>query len=117
MVVRLRHQKRALRVRYRLKCRSAGRLRLSVFRSDCQISAQIIDDKRSCTLVSVSSLEKKLRDKKLNGIQMASEVGRMLAERASEKDVSVVVFDRGPYPYHGRIKALAEAAREKGLEF
>lgn len=94
-------------------------MRLSVYRSLKHIYAQIIDDIKGYTLVSASSLDKEFKE---NGsykgnIETAKKVGKLLAERALEKNIKKVVFDRGGYLYHGRIKALAEAAREAGLEF
>ncbi|GBF58507.1 50S ribosomal protein L18 [Candidatus Phycosocius bacilliformis] len=109
--------KRTLRTRNRLRALANGRLRLSVHRSSKNISAQIIDDSKGVTLVSASSLEAAL--KAAEGVKMddAVAVGKLLAERAIEKGVKQVVFDRGGYLYHGRVKALADAAREAGLEF
>ncbi|WP_443748049.1 50S ribosomal protein L18 [Asticcacaulis solisilvae] len=107
--------RRAQRNRTRLKKLSNGRPRLSVFRSDKNIYAQIIDDANGVTIVQASSLE---GDKKQGSNQAsASEVGKLVAQRAIEKGVKDVVFDRGGYIYHGRVKALAEAAREAGLNF
>ena len=107
--------RRAQRNRTRLKSLSNGRPRLSVFRSDKNIYAQVIDDANGVTIVAASSLE---GDKKQGSDQAAAtEVGRLVAERAIEKGVKDVVFDRGGYIYHGRVKALAEAAREAGLNF
>jgi large subunit ribosomal protein L18 len=104
----------------RNKLRSVGgRPRLSVFRSLTNISVQIIDDVRGHTLVSASSLEKDLRGqtKGLRKIDVAKKVGTLVAERAKRAGLAKVAFDRGAYKYHGRIKALADAAREAGLEF
>ena len=111
--------RRKARVRRALKSAANGRPRLSVFRSSKQIYAQIIDDDRGQTLASASSLEKDARGKLKTGanVEAAKEVGRMLAERATQAGVKQVVFDRGSYLYHGRVKALADAAREGGLEF
>ena len=107
--------RRAERNRTRLKKLSNGRPRLSVFRSDKNIYAQVIDDASGVTIVSASSLE---GGKKQGSDQSAAtEVGKLVAQRAIEKGVSDVVFDRGGYIYHGRVKALAEAAREAGLNF
>ena len=107
--------RRAQRVRRRLKKHSNGRARLSVFRSSKNISVQIIDDVSGQTLASASTLE----DKKSNGgnIDAAVRIGKLIAERAAEAKVGDIVFDRGPYLYHGRVKALADAAREAGLKF
>ena len=93
--------------------------RLSVFRSSKQIYAQVIDDVKGVTIASASSLEKAMRDGRKTGadIDAAKAVGKLVAERAKEKGVKDVVFDRGGYLYHGRVKALADAAREGGLNF
>lgn len=104
----------------RTKLRSvAGRPRLSVFRSLANISAQIIDDVRGLTLVSASSLEKDVRTatKGMRKTDIAKKIGTLVAERAKRAGVGKVCFDRGAYKYHGRIKALADAAREAGLDF
>ena len=90
--------------------------RLCVFRSNTNIYAQIIDDENGSTLVSASSLDKDLKIKNLN-IEAAASVGASLAKKAKKAGIKCVVFDRGGYKYHGRVKALAEAARENGLEF
>ena len=96
-----------------------GRACLSVFRSSKHIHAQLIDDLKGETLVAASSLEKTLRENAKTGanIAAAKAVGKLIAERATAKGIKDVVFDRGSYIYHGRIKALAEAAREGGLNF
>jgi large subunit ribosomal protein L18 len=96
-----------------------GRARLSVFRSSKHIYAQLIDDEKGETLAAASSLEKTLREGAKTGanIGAAKAVGKLIAERAKEKGVKDVVFDRGGYLYHGRVKALADAAREGGLNF
>lgn len=108
-------KRRAERNRLRLKKVGSGRARLSVFRSDKNIYAQVIDDARGVTLAAASSLE---GDKKRGSdTAAAAVVGKLIAERALEKGVKDVVFDRGGYIYHGRVKALAEAAREAGLNF
>ncbi|CCZ56812.1 50S ribosomal protein L18 [Clostridium sp. CAG:762] len=91
--------------------------RLSVFRSNANISAQIIDDTKGVTLVSASSLEKELNIKNGGNIEAAKVIGAEIAKRAKSKKINEVVFDRGGYLYHGRVAALAEAARENGLEF
>ncbi|HPU69944.1 MAG TPA: 50S ribosomal protein L18 [Coprothermobacter proteolyticus] len=98
---------------------TAERPRLCVFRSSRHIYAQIIDDQNGHTLVSASTLEEQLRDqvKGLKKTEQAAAVGRLIAERALEKGIKTVVFDRGGYKYHGRVKALADASREAGLEF
>jgi large subunit ribosomal protein L18 len=107
-------RRRSQRVRTRLKAVSSGRPRLSVFRSSKNIYAQVIDDAQGVTLVAASTLE--AEDKGSNK-DAAARVGKLIAERAIEKGVKQVVFDRGGYIYHGRIKALADAAREAGLNF
>jgi large subunit ribosomal protein L18 len=106
-------QRRAQRTRTRLKSLSSGRLRLSVFRSSKNIYAQVIDDARGVTVAAASSLEADKGSDK----DAAQRVGKLVAERAIEQGVKDVVFDRGGYIYHGRIKALADAAREAGLNF
>lgn len=113
------YKRRQQRVRSRLKAVSDGRPRLSVFRSSKQIYAQIIDDRKGETVASASTMEKDLRDKLKTGADQsaAAEVGRLLAERSLAKGVTAVFFDRGGYIYHGRVKALADAAREAGLAF
>ncbi|MEM7724832.1 MAG: 50S ribosomal protein L18 [Cyanobacteria bacterium P01_A01_bin.45] len=98
---------------------SAERPRLAVFRSNQHIYAQVIDDTKHSTLVSASTVEPELKSKVSSGgnCEASSEVGKLIANRAKEKGISKVVFDRGGNIYHGRIKALAEAAREAGLDF
>ncbi|MCS7174545.1 50S ribosomal protein L18 [Pseudothermotoga sp.] len=110
--------KRHLRIRKKVRGTSE-RPRLSVFRSEKHIYAQIIDDSKGHTLVAASTLDKELRNKltKTYGIEAAREVGRLIAQRALNLGIKKVVFDRGGFKYHGRIKALADAAREAGLEF
>ena len=110
-------QRRAFHVRNRV--RASQRLRLSVFRSNQQIYAQIIDDAAGVTLVSASTREAALKDApdRGNTVAAATAVGKLLAERAKEQGIVQVAFDRGSYRYHGRIKALADAAREGGLDF
>ncbi len=106
------------RVRRGLRRKSTGRPRLSVFRSNKHIYAQVIDDVAGETVASASTLDKDLRSTGKGGDkQAASAVGKLVAERAVAKGVSDVVFDRGPYIFHGRVKALADAAREGGLSF
>ena len=114
-----RDSRRKGRVRRALKRAAYGRPRLSVFRSSKHIYAQVIDDAKGETVVSASSMEKDVRSGGKTGanIDAAKAVGERLAVRAKEKGVKEVVFDRGAYLYHGRVKALAEAAREGGLEF
>ena len=111
--------RRRSRVRRSIRARAYGRPRLSVFRSSKQIYAQIIDDAKGETLVSASSLEKANRDGLKTGADVAAAkaIGTLLAQRASEKGITEVVFDRGSYLYHGRVKALADGAREGGLQF
>lgn len=111
--------RRAARVRRKLKAVVADRLRLSVYRSNLNIYAQIIDDSKGITLVSASSLDSVLKNDFKNGgnINAAIAVGKLLAARAIKQDISKLVFDRGSYLYHGRVKALADAAREGGLAF
>ena len=111
--------RRKARVRRAIRKAANGRPRLSVFRSSKQIYAQVIDDERGTTLAAASSLEKDMRDKLKSGgnVDAAKEVGRLIAERASAAGVTSVVFDRSGYLYHGRVKALADAARESGLDF
>ena len=96
-----------------------GRPRLSVFRSSKHIYAQVIDDAKGETIAAASSLEKDLRGSLKTGadVEAAKTIGKLLAERAVAKGVKDVLFDRGGYIYHGRVKALAEAAREGGLNF
>ena len=96
---------------------SATKPRLNVFRSNANITAQIIDDEKGITLVSASSLEKELNLKNGGNIEAAKVIGAEIAKRAKKANIKEVVFDRGGYLYHGRVKALAEAARENGLEF
>ena len=107
-----------LRVRSRIRRKSQGRPRLSVFRSNKHIYAQVIDDEQGATLASASSLEKDFRSASKGGDkEAAAKVGKLLAERAVKAGVGKVVFDRGSYLFHGRVKALADAAREGGLDF
>lgn len=98
---------------------TAGRPRLSVYRSLNHMYAQIIDDATGATLVAVSSLEGSMKEQKQHkgNVKTAREVGILIAKKAIEKGVKQVIFDRGGYLYHGRVKALADAARETGLEF
>jgi large subunit ribosomal protein L18 len=112
-------ERRKGRVRGTLKKTASGRARLSVFRSSKHIYAQVIDDRKGETLVSASSIEKELRSGLKTGadIEAAKAVGKRLAERAASKGITDLVFDRGSYRYHGRVKALADAAREGGLKF
>ncbi len=109
-------KKRHARVRSKITG-TATRPRLNVFRSNKHISAQIIDDANGVTIVSASSLDKDLNLDSTGNVDAAVKVGELVAKRAVEKGLKSVVFDRGGYLYHGRIKALADAARENGLEF
>ncbi len=113
-----RREKRHRRVRKKV-FGTPERPRLCVYKSLRYIYAQIIDDTKGHTLVAASSLEKELREKlkSTKNIEAAREVGKLIAKRALEKGIKKVVFDRGGYPYHGRVAALADAAREGGLEF
>jgi large subunit ribosomal protein L18 len=112
-------QKRASRVRRQLKAVANGRPRLSVHRTSKNIYAQIIDDAQGKTLAAASTLDADFKSGKKTGADSAaaSHVGKLVAERAKKAGVSEVVFDRGAYIFHGRVKALAEAAREAGLSF
>ena len=111
--------RRKARVRTALRRLGGGKPRLSVFRSSQHIYAQVIDDTRGHTVAAASSLDKDLRARLRSGADAAAaaEVGRLVAERAKAAGVDRVVFDRGAYLYHGRVKALADAAREGGLQF
>jgi large subunit ribosomal protein L18 len=110
-------ERRQSRTRFRISKNAQGRPRLSVFRSGRHVYAQIIDDLAGATVASASSNEKEGREAKTWNVAAAIAVGKKIAERALAKGVKQVVFDRGGYIYHGRIKALADAAREGGLEF
>jgi large subunit ribosomal protein L18 len=114
-----RMERRRGRVRAALARATRGRNRLSVFRSSKHIYAQVIDDDAGATVASASSIEKDARGQLKTGasIEAAKTVGKLIAQRAQEKGIKDVVFDRGAYLYHGRIKALADAAREGGLNF
>ena len=109
-------QKRRLRVRNKLRKVNAGRVRLSVHRSNKNISVQLIDDVEGRTLASASSLEKDLGVVGKNNVEAATKVGAAIAERAKKAGVEEAYFDRGGFLYHGKVKALAEAAREAGLK-
>ena len=111
--------RRKARVRKALKARAFGRPRLSVFRSDKNIYAQIIDDTTGRTLAAASTLDKDVKETVKSGgtAEAAATIGKLIAERGTKAGVSEVVFDRGSYIYHGRVKALADAAREGGLQF
>ena len=108
--------KRRLRVRNKLRKVNAGRLRLSVHRSSKNISAQLIDDVNGVTLASASSMEKDLGVFGKNNIEAATKVGAAIAERAKKAGVEEAYFDRGGFLFHGKVKALADAAREGGLK-
>lgn len=110
-------ERRKARTRYRIAQMSSGRPRLTVFRSGKHIYAQIIDDAKGATLAHASSNEKDSGLAKTWNVDAASAVGKLIAERSLAKGVKAVVFDRGGYIYHGRVKALADAARGGGLEF
>jgi large subunit ribosomal protein L18 len=110
-------EKRRQRVRTQLRARGGGRPRLSIHRSGRHIYAQVIDDVAGKTVASASSLEKDARAKTGATCDAATSVGKIVAERAKAAGVTRVVFDRGGFIFHGRVKALAEAAREGGLEF
>jgi large subunit ribosomal protein L18 len=112
-------QRRQQRNRFILRKKAGGRPRLSVFRSSKHIYAQIIDDRQGTTLAAASSIDKDLRAELKTGADTsaAARVGRLIAERAQKAGITQVVFDRGGYLYHGRVKALADAAREGGLSF
>ena len=111
--------RRQARVRKALRTVAGERPRLAVFRSSQHIYVQVIDDRRGNTLCAASTLEKDLRGRLKTGADTAAaaEVGKLVAERAKAAGIERVVFDRGPYLYHGRVKALADAAREGGLQF
>ncbi len=110
-------EKRRRRNRTALRARGSGRPRLSVHRSGKHIYAQVIDDAAGKTIVAASTLEKDVRGTNGSNIEAASSVGKRVAEAAKQAGVTQVVFDRGGFLYHGRVKALADAAREAGLEF
>ena len=110
-------EKRRLRVRNRLHAVSDGRPRLSVHRSSKNISVQLIDDVQGRTLAAASSLEKDLGVVGKNNVEAAAKIGAAIAERAKAAGVEEVVFDRGGFLFHGKVKALADAAREGGLKF
>ena len=109
--------KRKLRNRKKLKKVNVNRLRVSISKSLNNLSAQIIDDKQKKTLVSVSSIEKEVKTKKIKKMEKSTLIGEILAKRAKEKNINEVYFDRGGYKYHGRIKAFAETLRKNGLKF
>ena len=112
-------QRRKARIRRSISANAGGRPRLSVFRSSEQIYAQVIDDSKGVTVASASTLEKAMREELKTGanVEAAKKIGLAIAERAKAAGITKVVFDRGGYLYHGRVKALAEGAREGGLDF
>jgi large subunit ribosomal protein L18 len=109
--------KRRLRVRNKIKAMANGRLRLSVHRSNKNISAQLIDDVSGVTVAAASTLEKDLGFVGKNNVEAAAKVGTAIAERAKKAGIEECYFDRGGFLFHGKVKALAEAAREGGLKF
>jgi large subunit ribosomal protein L18 len=109
--------KRRMRVRNKIKAMANGRLRLSVHRSSKNISAQLIDDAKGITVAAASTLEKDLGYVGKNNVEAAAKVGLTIAERAKKAGVEECYFDRGGFLFHGKIKALADAAREGGLKF
>lgn len=113
------HARRKTRVRYSLRKNAADRVRLSVFRSGKHIYAQLIDDQKGVTLAAASSLDKEVKGalKSTSTVEAAKSVGTLIAKKAKDAKVTQVVFDRGGYLFHGRVKALADAAREAGLSF
>ncbi|HRI40735.1 MAG: 50S ribosomal protein L18 [Bacteroidota bacterium] len=116
----LKKQQRRSNIRYRIRKTVKGtaeRPRLSVFRSNKQIYAQLIDDVQGVTLAAVSSAAKEMTATKGPKVDLAREVGKKIAEKAVQSGIKTCVFDRGGYLYHGRVKALAEGAREAGLQF
>ena len=112
-------QRRARRNRFNLKQRSNGRIRICVARSNKHIQVQLIDDATAKTLASASTMDKELKGKlkSTSNVQAAQEVGKLIAKRAKDAKITNVVFDRGGFVYHGRVKAMADAAREAGLAF
>ena len=118
MSTRKENRRTAIRARIRkVVIGSAERPRLSVFRSNKEIYAQLIDDNQGVTLMAASSSEADLKDQTMTKVEKARLVGKKLAEKASAAGITVVTFDRGGYLYHGRVKSLAEGARESGLKF
>jgi large subunit ribosomal protein L18 len=113
------HARRKERNRNAIRKKAVGRVRLSVFRSGQHIYAQIIDDTKGQTLVAASSLDKDIKSKikSTSTVEAAKGVGALIAQKAQKANIKEVVFDRGGYLYHGRVKALADAAREAGLSF
>ena len=109
--------KRKLRNRKKLREVSDNRLRISVSKSLNNLFAQIIDDKEKKTLVSASSIEKEIKNKKIKKMEISSLIGELLAKRAKDKNIDKVYFDRGSYKYHGRVKIFAETLRKNGIKF
>tara|TARA_B100000282_G_scaffold256921_1_gene203536 strand:+ start:312 stop:662 length:351 start_codon:yes stop_codon:yes gene_type:complete len=108
--------RRTNRIRYKLKLKN--NLRLSLFRSNNHIYAQLIDDEKKITIISASSAEKKIRDIKTSPKEIAFKVGELMGDRISEKKINQKIsFDRGPYLYHGRVEELAKGVRSKGVKF
>jgi large subunit ribosomal protein L18 len=118
-VIKNSHDRRKRRIRTKLRQVSAGRLRLSVYRSNCNIYAQIIDDEKAVTIAAASTVDKEIKTSLKSGSNKdaAIAVGQLIAKKATKAGVKKVYFDRSGYLYHGRVKALAEAARENGLSF
>ena len=115
-----RKEYRRVRIKFRIRkvvSGTADRPRLTVFRSNKEIYAQLIDDAKGHTMASASSRSKDFSDKKINKIEQAKLVGELIAENAKQAGIDNVIFDRNGYLYHGRVKALAESAREHGLKF
>ena len=110
-------ERKKFRVRKKLKNVSKDRYRLSVSRSAKNISAQIIDDVKNITLVSASSIDKEIKDRKKNKTELSTIVAEILAKKANEKNIKKIYFDRGIYKYHGRVKIFAETLRKNGMEF
>lgn len=111
------HARRQRRVRHKLKQQANGRVRLSIYRSGQHIYAQLIDDAQGKTLAAASTLDKECKTEKSANMEAAKAVGSLIAKRAKDAKVDHVVFDRGGFLFHGRVKALADAAREGGLKF
>ena len=109
--------KRKLRNRKKLKDVNTDKFRISITKSINNLSAQIIDDKNKKTLVSASSTEKEVKDKKIKKMEKSNLIGEILAKRAKEKNITNVYFDRGAYKYHGRVKTFAETLRKNGMKF
>ena len=112
--------KRRLKIKTRIRAKISGtadRLRMSVYRSNKDIYVQLVDDLEGKTVLAVSSRDKGVASEKGNKTEIANKVGKLVAERAKEAGIDTVVFDRNGYLYHGRVKALAEGAREEGLKF